>query len=262
MTPLQMTPCGFCFVEYFTRKGTEDCVKYLNGTTLDEREIRIDFDWGFQNGRQYGRGKTGGQVRDEYRTDFDLGRGGYGKLVAQVCPPRRHSSSFGGSWVELMGPPAPPRRSPAPAAPCCRLPRIERQSHGAPFRRLWRSCRAELLLRTEGPRASGGGIWRSWRRPRACRRRGSGHAAESTTSQSEREATFVCDLSSATKAPRRTTWLESAALSVMHKVVCDDRGAHSRLLTASMGRLLMTNAYHCCDDAWAKCGLGFSLSSS
>ena len=30
-------------------------------------------------GRQYGRGKTGGQVRDEYRTDYDPGRGGYGK---------------------------------------------------------------------------------------------------------------------------------------------------------------------------------------
>ena len=33
----------------------------------------------FLEGRQYGRGKTGGQVRDEYRTDYDPGRGGYGK---------------------------------------------------------------------------------------------------------------------------------------------------------------------------------------
>ena len=81
---MQMTPCGFCFVEYFTRRGAEDCVKYLNGTTLDEREVRIDFDWGFEDGRQFGRGKSGGQVRDEYRTDFDQGRGGYGKLVAQA----------------------------------------------------------------------------------------------------------------------------------------------------------------------------------
>ena len=40
-----LTPCGFCFVEYCTRKDTEDCVKYLNGTTLDDRVIRIDFDW-------------------------------------------------------------------------------------------------------------------------------------------------------------------------------------------------------------------------
>ena len=36
---------------------------------------------GFQEGRQFGRGKHGGQVRDEYRTDYDPGRGGYGKLV-------------------------------------------------------------------------------------------------------------------------------------------------------------------------------------
>ncbi len=40
-----MTPCGFCFVEYGTRRDTEACVKYLNGARLDERDVRIDFDW-------------------------------------------------------------------------------------------------------------------------------------------------------------------------------------------------------------------------
>ena len=66
--------------------------------------FRTDWDAGFVEGRQYGRGKTGGQVwpsnqrvkniqnvkitivlkvRDEYRTDFDSGRGGYGKIVQQ-----------------------------------------------------------------------------------------------------------------------------------------------------------------------------------
>lgn len=40
-----LTPCGFCFVVYRSRKDTEDCVKYLNGSKLDERVIRIDFDW-------------------------------------------------------------------------------------------------------------------------------------------------------------------------------------------------------------------------
>jgi nuclear cap-binding protein subunit 2 len=77
----KMTPCGFCFVVYYTRKDTEDCVKYLNGTMLDDRPIRVDFDWGFIEGRQYGRGKSGGQVRDEYRVDYDPGRGGFGSLV-------------------------------------------------------------------------------------------------------------------------------------------------------------------------------------
>lgn len=62
--------------------------------------MRTDWDAGFIEGRQYGRGKTGGQVRirnidinilnnyllkvrDEYRTDYDAGRGGYGKIVQQ-----------------------------------------------------------------------------------------------------------------------------------------------------------------------------------
>lgn len=32
-------------------------------------------------GRQFGRGKSGGQVRDEVRQDYDAGRGGFGKSV-------------------------------------------------------------------------------------------------------------------------------------------------------------------------------------
>lgn len=86
----RMTPCGFCFVVYYTRKDTEDCVKYLNGTVLDDRPIRVDFDWGFVEGRQFGRGKSGGQVRDEYRMDFDPGRGGYGTAISQVAPDGGH----------------------------------------------------------------------------------------------------------------------------------------------------------------------------
>ena len=77
----KMTPCGFTFVEYHNRRDAELAVKHLNGTKLDDREIRIDFDWGFVDGRQFGRGRSGGQVRDEYRTNFDSGRGGYGQLL-------------------------------------------------------------------------------------------------------------------------------------------------------------------------------------
>jgi RNA recognition motif-containing protein len=38
-------------------------VRYLNGTSLDERPIRVDIDYGFEEGRQFGRGRSGGQVR-------------------------------------------------------------------------------------------------------------------------------------------------------------------------------------------------------
>lgn len=77
------TPCGFCFVEYTTHEEALQCVRYLNHTKLDDRVIRVDLDPGFEEGRQYGRGASGGQVRDEYREDYDPGRGGYGKRLTQ-----------------------------------------------------------------------------------------------------------------------------------------------------------------------------------
>lgn len=30
--------------------------------TLDDRPVRADYDWGFKEGRQFGRGRSGGQV--------------------------------------------------------------------------------------------------------------------------------------------------------------------------------------------------------
>ncbi|OEL27159.1 Nuclear cap-binding protein subunit 2 [Dichanthelium oligosanthes] len=47
---------------YYSREDAEDAVKYISGTMLDDRPIRVDFDWGFQEGRQWGRGRSGGQV--------------------------------------------------------------------------------------------------------------------------------------------------------------------------------------------------------
>ena len=77
------TPCGFCFVEYYNREDAANGLRYINGTRLDDRIIRTDWDAGFIEGRQFGRGKSGGQVRDEYRTDYDAGRGGYGQIMKQ-----------------------------------------------------------------------------------------------------------------------------------------------------------------------------------
>ena len=70
---LKKTPCGFCFVEFFDRADAETAVRFLNGAKLDDRQIRTDWDWGFDDGRQYGRGKSGGQVNTAL-----LGGGGGG----------------------------------------------------------------------------------------------------------------------------------------------------------------------------------------
>lgn len=76
-------------------------MRYISGTKLDERVIRCDLDPGYREGRQFGRGKNGGQVRcsllsrcrpslltrpvalrshppqvrDEFRQEYDAGRG-------------------------------------------------------------------------------------------------------------------------------------------------------------------------------------------
>lgn len=95
---LYRTPCGFCFVEYYSHAEALACLRYISGTKLDERIIRCDLDLGYRDGRQFGRGKSGGQVctthhsplwlssskrlrsqvRDEHRDDYDPGRGGWG----------------------------------------------------------------------------------------------------------------------------------------------------------------------------------------
>ncbi|KAG5519928.1 hypothetical protein PMAC_000205 [Pneumocystis sp. 'macacae'] len=77
------TYCGFCFVEYYSHEHALNCMKFINGTKLDDRVIRTDIDPGFTEGRQYGRGRSGGQVRDEYRTEYDPGRGGWGHRRAE-----------------------------------------------------------------------------------------------------------------------------------------------------------------------------------
>ncbi|KAG1782703.1 hypothetical protein EV702DRAFT_1176892 [Suillus placidus] len=83
------TPCGFCFVEYYTHAEALASMKYVSGTKLDERIIRCDLDLGYKEGRQFGRGKSGGQVRDEHRQDYDPGRGGWGAQAQRLEAERR-----------------------------------------------------------------------------------------------------------------------------------------------------------------------------
>lgn len=72
---------------YFDHQCALDAVAFLHGTTLDERIVRVELDWGYHPSRRYGRGESGGQVRDEKRLDYDEGRGGYGRAAMYQSVP-------------------------------------------------------------------------------------------------------------------------------------------------------------------------------
>lgn len=93
---LKKTPCGFCFVKFNRHAGAANAVNYVTGTKLDQRVIRCELDGGFKEGRQYGRGASGGQVRDERRSkdDYDAGRGGFGRGNNNTPMKQQHNSWF------------------------------------------------------------------------------------------------------------------------------------------------------------------------
>jgi len=76
---IKKTPCGFCFIEYDHRDSARKSINFLNRTHLDGREIQIDIDAGFEEGRQFGRGAHGGQISDERRRELGGSLGGYGR---------------------------------------------------------------------------------------------------------------------------------------------------------------------------------------
>lgn len=63
------TPCGFCFVEFDERPSALKAVAYLHQTSLEGRILAIDLDAGFIEGRQFGRGSSGGQISDERKRE-------------------------------------------------------------------------------------------------------------------------------------------------------------------------------------------------
>ena len=91
----KFTPCGFCFVIYNTPQEALNALKYLSDTKLDDKTITIDLDPGFEDGRQFGRGKSGGQVSDELRFEFDAARGGFGVPLAQRIGTNRFDAGPG-----------------------------------------------------------------------------------------------------------------------------------------------------------------------
>ncbi|CAG9319337.1 unnamed protein product [Blepharisma stoltei] len=68
------TPCGFCFVEYFTHEDAAIAVDCLSGSNLENQTIRVDWDIGFKEGRQFGRGRGGGQKRDSVKNEYERER--------------------------------------------------------------------------------------------------------------------------------------------------------------------------------------------
>jgi len=125
------TPCGFCFVEYYTTEHAAAALKFVSGTKCDDRVIRCDMDTGFKPGRQYGRGISGGQVRDERRADFDSNRGGLvprtsghkrshdGKRSQEAEPNDRHK--YSGANTDAFGRDVMETREEAVAASLQRL---------------------------------------------------------------------------------------------------------------------------------------------
>ena len=72
------TPCGFCFLSFPSAAAARRARWWLDGLRVDGRLLQADFDQEFKPGRQLGRGKGGGQIRDDHRSGFDGGRGGWG----------------------------------------------------------------------------------------------------------------------------------------------------------------------------------------
>ena len=76
---ISRTPCGFAFVQFYNHRAAVCAVDLLNGAKFDDRFIKVEIDPGFKEGREWGRGKTGGQASDDFRSNYDFDRGGWGE---------------------------------------------------------------------------------------------------------------------------------------------------------------------------------------
>ena len=99
---VKMQPCGFCFVEYATRAEAKVAVDTFNRSVLDGMLIRVDWDYGFEASRQFGRGKQGGQVRDEIKAS-ERGEGALEDADRPVVLHKQERRSYGdggdrGGW--------------------------------------------------------------------------------------------------------------------------------------------------------------------
>ncbi len=88
-------------MKFIHRIDALNAVTNLTGTKLDGMLIRVELDAGFKPGRQYGRGTSGGQVRD------DRGGGGGGNSGRKRS---RGEVEGGGEQQQQQQQRAPPQR--------------------------------------------------------------------------------------------------------------------------------------------------------
>ena len=92
----EKTPCGFAFVEFAEAKSALLAMVLSNGLLLDACAIRTELDPGFLHGRQFGRGKKGGQAWKEKSTPRSVS-GRIGRRGVQGFPGgRRRYHRHGG----------------------------------------------------------------------------------------------------------------------------------------------------------------------
>ncbi|KAF1319532.1 Elicitin-like protein, partial [Globisporangium splendens] len=137
------TPCGFCFVD--THDEAVACSNFISETKLDNRVIRCEMDGGFKEGRQFGRGLSGGQVRDDRRSkdEYDPGRGGYGHSdVADGSHFRRTMAPRKRSRDDSISADEPPRKNNSERRSPTAEPQVRRRSY----------VRRQMSMEEENPR--------------------------------------------------------------------------------------------------------------
>lgn len=96
---VERTPCGFCFVEFERRGAAVAAQHLLSAFMLDGKELKVELDPGFREGRQYGRARSGGQMQEERRKQMQRGgRGGRGDRERDRGRRGREDRADRGEW--------------------------------------------------------------------------------------------------------------------------------------------------------------------
>ena len=113
-------PCGFAFVEFFSRQAAENAMNYLSGSKLDDQPVRVEIDRGHleqEPDRKFGRSRSGGQVRDEINRErgiINLRR--LNSADAAMVSPRLQPAAEQPAAAETAAEPAAPGGDAAGAA--------------------------------------------------------------------------------------------------------------------------------------------------